>query len=99
MVVAKKVLFTDHTTAMNFSGGMFLKFDPVTVSVRSELPATALVGEIELIEGGPNVVVPMLKLSEFDFARGMPPIGSPVSTNTWAVPAFFNNAAGTIAES
>jgi hypothetical protein len=77
---------------------MFLKFDPITVSVRSELPATALVGEIELIEGGPNGGV-TVKLTEFDFARGMSPIGSPVSTTTSAVPAVFSNAAGTIAMS
>ena len=75
------------------------KFDPVTVRVRSGLPTTALVGEIELIEGTPGEGVVTLKLTEFDFLSGRSPIGSPVCTNTSAVPGLLNKAAGITAVS
>ena len=71
----------------------------MTVSVRSGLPATALMGEIELIENGPDEVVVTLKVIEFDFKKGSDPIGSPVSTNTLAVTGLANSAAGITAVS
>jgi hypothetical protein len=43
--------FADHFTYGLKSGGMLEKFEPVTVKVRSELPAAAPVGVIELIVG------------------------------------------------
>ena len=73
-----------------------MKFDPVTVSVRSGLPATALVGEIEIDPAGGVVT---LKLTEFDFLSGTSPIGSPVCMNISAVPGLCNKAAGITAMS
>lgn len=56
-------------------------------------------GEIELIENGPDEVVVTLKVIEFDFKKGSDPIGSPVSTNTLAVTGLANSAAGITAVS
>jgi hypothetical protein len=75
------------------------KFEPMMLSVRSGLPATALVGEIELIEAAPGGAVVTGNLTEFDFERGMSPIGSPVCMNTCAMAEFSNKAAGITAAS
>jgi len=54
-VVAKNVSlpFTDQTTRLSLCFWL-TKADPITVNVMSGLPATALIGEIELTEGDPG---------------------------------------------
>jgi len=76
-----------------------MKFVPVTVKFKSGLPATTVAGESELIDSGPGGGLATIKVNEFDFVRGMSPIGSPVSTSTCTMPAIFNNAAGATAVS
>src|SRR5271167_181682 len=58
------------------------KFDPEMVRIRSGLPVAALEGESEEIEAKPDEGLLTLKPTEFDFERGVSPIGSPVSTST-----------------
>ena len=67
------------------------------MSVRSELPDDALVGETEIwAPGGPGVT---LKKTENDFDGETDPFGSPVSTNTWALTGLLKKAAGITAVS
>ena len=98
-VVAKEVLlpFADHTTPLRLS--MLLPNpEPITVNVRSGLPAMILMGEIELMEK-PNEVAVTIKSTESDFDGGKEAFGSPVSTNTLAVVGLDNKAAGMTAVS
>jgi hypothetical protein len=89
--------FTVHTALLLITPAPS-KFEPVMVNVRSGLPATALVGEIELIEAGPDEAVTG-NATEIDFKKGTSPIGSPVCTNTCAVVGLVNRAAGSTAAS
>jgi hypothetical protein len=90
--------FADHFTYGLKSGGMLEKFEPVTVNVRAALPATALVGEIEVIEGDPGGFL-TLKVTEFEYPLLTPSIGSQFCTDTWAVTGLLNSAVGITAVS
>jgi hypothetical protein len=79
---------------------LLAKPDPKIVSVTSELPAVALVGEIELIKSSVELVTAMTsKVAEGDLERGSDPMGSPVSTATLAVTGLANRSAGITAVS
>jgi len=79
---------------------LLAKPDPKIVSVTSELPTVALVGEIELIESWVELVTAMTsKEAEGDLERGSDPMGSPVSTATFAVTGLANRSAGITAVS
>jgi len=98
-VVANEVSlpFADHRTKLSLCG-LLSNPEPMTVNVRSGLPAMTLEGEIELMENADEVAL-TLKSTEFDFEGGKDAIGSPVITNTWAVIGLANRAAGMTAVS
>jgi len=73
------------------------KFDPVMVIVTSELPACALAGEIEVIDGDEAEADVTLNVTELEVASGTSPIKSQISTRTLAWRGLSKRGAGRIA--